>query len=493
MSGSPMYSAIGVGAAVRAAQAAQQRARQAERRRREQDRARERARLAAERAAGRAAGRAARERRDRARIAEARRRAEERTEELARRDGAEREQRLAAFTEHRRTAVSRGLDDVARLLTEVRGQADPQTVFDLDGRLSLLRSRLKLDPDPSLGAATEELRGRVVALRRAAPGAESTDRPGQLADLEQRLESISPTGDGPDAAGRAGCAQLLDRMRGALGEGQELRFDALLGTAEHELARHAVTVARAEAERRARHLAETESRTRLAVEAESAAELERLRAVTAAEQAAARLAEQLLEAGQRFAVVAQGTRNAVQDAAELGEPTLHEQLLGLLGRVEAALAEGRGEPALAAVAELEVLLPDAEERLDDLLAAHEQRTELARVLQDAMAAAGLGFAGFEDRGQDLVLHFDRAGGATYEATLRHDAAGTPVLSYVVEGEPDRTVLPATGEITCDRTEALLDHVHRLMADDDYHPGELDWDGKPPPSGAAFTRAEWRTR
>ncbi|MGX4733276.1 hypothetical protein [Kitasatospora griseola] len=493
MSGSPMYSAVGVGAAVRAAQAAQQQARLAERRRREQARARERARLAARRAAERAAERAARERRDRARIAEARRRAEERSKELARRDGAEREQRLAAFGEHRRAAVSRSLDDVARLITEVRGQADPQTVFDLDGRLSLLRSRLRLDPDPSLGAAAEQLRSRVVALRRTAPDPETPDRAGQLAALEGRLAAISPAEGGPDTAGRAGCTQLLERMRGALTGGQDLRFDALLGTAEHDLARHAAAVARAEAETQARRAAETAARARLVAEAELAAELERLRAEAAAEQAAARLAEQLLEAGQRFEVVAQGARNAAQDAAELGEPTLHEQLLGLLDRAGAALAEGRGEPALAAVAELESVLPAAEERLDDLLAAHEQRTELARVLQDAMAAAGLGFAGFEDRGQDLVLHFDRAGGATYEATLQHDATGTPVLSYVVEGEPDRIVLPATGEITCDRTEALLDHVHELMAADDYHPGELDWDGKPPPSGVPFTKAGRRTR
>ncbi|MBO1420369.1 hypothetical protein J0670_37945, partial [Streptomyces sp. FH025] len=221
MSGSPMYSAVGVGAAVQAAQAARRRAQLAERRRREEARARERARLAAQRAAERAA----RERRDQERIVEARQRARRRAETIGLRRSAERDRRIEAFEEQRRAAVSRSLREVADLITEARGQADPETLFDLDGRLSALRTRLLLSSDATLGAAVEELRGRVVALlRRAAPASESVGRTDQLAELERRLAVIGAVGGGPDAAGRARCEEVLGRLRTALEEGRELRF-----------------------------------------------------------------------------------------------------------------------------------------------------------------------------------------------------------------------------------------------------------------------------
>ncbi|GAB2719664.1 hypothetical protein [Kitasatospora kifunensis] len=488
MSGSPMYSAVAVGGAVRAAQEARRRAQLAERRRREQARARERARLAAERAAKRAAERAARERRDQERIAQAQQRARQRAQVIDRNRAAERDERIAAFEEQRRAAATQSLREVAGLITEVRGQADPDAVFDLDSRLASLRTRILLSPDAALGAAVEELRGRVVALRRSGSAAGTgADREQQLAAVERRLTAIGHAGGELDGPGRDRCTELIGRLHTCLTERQELRFDALLGSAEHELARHAAAVARAEEQLAAARRAEAE-RAELAEQAELAAELERQRAETAAEQ----LADQLAEAQGRFEVVAQGARDAAQDAEDFAETALREQLLAALERVSTALAAGRGEPALAAVAELERLLPAAEERLDELLAAHEQRAELAQALKEAMAAAGLGFAGGEDVGQEIVLLFERANGATYETTLRNDESGSPVLSYVVEGESDRRIRPERGEITCDRTEALLDHVHELMAVDDYHPGELDWDGKPPRAGGRSPEQRGRT-
>ncbi|AUG76303.1 hypothetical protein CFP65_1404 [Kitasatospora sp. MMS16-BH015] len=542
-----MYSAVTVSPALAAAQAARRRAHREELRRREQARARERARLAALRAAEQAR----RERLDRERMAKARERARQRTERVGERRAVERDGRIAAHTELRRAAVGRSLQEVAGLITEVRGRTDPDTMFDLDARLSELRTRLRLSPDAALGAAVEELRGRVITLRHAAaPGVTAEDRPSQLAELEQRLTTIGPA----DPAGRVRCEEQLGRLRTALAEGQDLRFDALLGSAEHELARHAGAVAREE-DRQARALAAEAAAAERAEAAaaaaragaapaggrsvagrstggsgtgpadpadpidpidpvdpvdptgpsgpaaaeeagdaestegtedvELAAELARLRA----EAEAARLAAGLAEARERFELVAPWARDAAQDAADFAEAGLRGQLTGALERVEGALAAGQAASALAAVQALELLLPAAEERLDTVLAAYERRAELARSLKEAMAAEGLGFLSGETEGQDFVLVFGRANGATYQATLREDPNGVPVLSYVVEGESDRRFLPERNEVVCESTEALLDHVHGLMAPDGYQPAELDWDGKPPPGQAGSTRRQ----
>ncbi|MFD5920362.1 hypothetical protein ACFVYP_15605 [Kitasatospora sp. NPDC058201] len=514
MSGSPMYSSVSVGASRLAAEAAQRR-RQAERRRRlEQERARERARRAAararshaeaeRRAAARARARAEAERRERERVAQALAEAERRTDERRRLQEAERAGQVTAALREQGTAAARGLDEVAALLDAARSAADPRTVSELTGRLADLRSRALHHPDAALGAEVEELRGRAVALR---PGGQDHGRPAeagheyQLGALERQFTMLAANGADVDAAGRRRCAELLHDLRRALMDGQTLRVEALMGTAEHELARHALAVQTArtaalaeaasrqadERHRRAQELAAERRREaqRRAAELQREAKEQTARRIRVeAERQAARLAAELAEAVDRLAVVEQTARDAARDAADFGETELQGRLLAAVHRVAGAIDSSWGGAALTAVAELERLLPEAEARLDELLLAFERRAALAGVLKEAMAGEGLAFSGGGDLGQEFVLIFERPNGARYETSVSSATDGTAVLSYTVEGESDVVVVPERGEVTCDRTEALLDRVHEAMGEEGYHPGELDWDGKPPRGGVA---------
>ncbi|WP_327674519.1 hypothetical protein [Kitasatospora sp. NBC_00458] len=512
MSGSPMYSSVTVGASRLAAEAAQRR-RQAERRRRlEQERARERARRAAARARARAEAErraAARnkarkeaERRERDRRAQAMAEADRRAAERRQQEEAERAGRVTAVLREQGAAAARGLEEVAALIDTARTAADPAAVRELADRLADLRSRALHQPDAALGAEVEQLRGLALALR---PGGADHGRPAeagqeyQIAALERQFATLADTGPEVDAAGGRRCAELLRDLRQALMDHQSLRVEALLGTAEHELARHtaAVQAARSAAlAATARRLADERHRRSQEQAAERqreaqrrAAELQREAREQAAERLrleaerqAAELAAELAEAADRLAVVERTARDAARDAADFGETELQERLLAAVHRVTGALGASWGGTALTAVTELEQLLPVAEARLDELLLAYERRAELAGVLKEAMAGEGLAFAGGGDLGKEFVLVFERPNGARYETSVGSATDGTAVLSYVVEGESDVVVVPERGEVTCDRTEALLDRVHEAMGEGGYHPGELDWDGKPPRGG-----------
>ncbi|MFB7470731.1 hypothetical protein [Kitasatospora sp. NPDC056184] len=514
MSGSPKYSSVSVGASRLAAEA-EQRRRQAEQRRRlEQDRARERARLAAartraraeaeRRAAARAKARAEAERREREHRAKALAEADRRAAERRDREEAERAGRVAAALTAQGAAAARGLDEVEVLIDAARTAADPSAVRELADRLADLRSRAVHRPDAGLAAEVEELRGRAVALRSAG---RDHDRPAdagheyRIAALERQFALLAATGAEVDAAGRRRCAELLGDLRQATAEHRTLRAEALLGTVEHELARHAAAVQTARAaalaeaarqqaderHRRAREQADERQRRahEQAAERQRRAQeeaAERLR--SEAERQAAELAAELAEAADRLAVVAGTARDAARDAAAFGETDLQGRLLTAVHRATDAVEASRGRAALTAVEELERLLPEAEARLDELLLAFERRTELAEVLKEAMAGEGLAFTGGGDLGQEFVLVFERPNGARYETSVGTANDGTPVLSYTVEGESDVVVVPERREVACDRTEALLDRVHEAMGESGYHPGELDWDGKPPRGGAA---------
>ncbi|MFF7633630.1 hypothetical protein ACFZB9_10830 [Kitasatospora sp. NPDC008050] len=480
MSGSPMYSTVSVAAVRRAAEAERRRRQVAQRRRREEERARERAR--------RAAARAEAQRRDRERQDRARAEADHRIAERER----ERAERVASVLWEQGEAASRSLQEVAGLITAVRAQAGAAAVLGLERQLAALRSRAPHQPDAALLAAVEELRGQAVALGTAGQArsrADSADHAVQLASFERQLALIGPTGAGLDPAGHRRCAELLDELRQALRGHQDLRAEALLGTVEHELARHAAAVDTARTAALTR-----EREQRLAAEEQREAvrrrEQEQQRAAEQDRRRAAELAAQLAEAADRLAVVAPAARDAAQDAGKRGEAALRARLLGALDQVTLAIDASQGAAALGAVSELERLLPEAEARLDELLLAYQRRAELAKALKAAMGHHGLELAHGDDAGPEFVLVFERAGGATYRTAVRSDAEGGALLTYTVQDESDDPVMSERGEVTCS-PEALLDRVHAAMAEDGYQPGELDWDGKPP-RGSARTRPGSRT-
>lgn len=440
MSGSPMHSLVAVDPASLAISLALSAGLAAARRAREQERAEKRAALAAERAR-----RAARRRAE----------TERRKAELAARRRAEREAHATAVREEHGRADTRRLDEVEQLIAQVRqdpGAGDALASDELrQAELRLAELRARAGEGTPLGDAIEKLRGRVVVLRPSGGDpAGRTDQQEVLTHLERRLADTD--GAGYDEAGRRHCAELLGRLRSMAGPGQEVSFEALLGTVEHALARHTAAVARAAEVRRR----------------EEEAEQERAQA----------LLEALGEAADRYAVVEQAARDAARDAVELADPDLAERLEDALSAVTEALAAQRAAAALTAVTELERLLPTAEERLDDLQVAHSRRTELAKVLKEAMTGAGLAFSGGQDQGDRLVLAFARPSGATYEATVHTDTSGQSVLTYRVAGEADMSLRPASEGAVC-APEELLDRVHQAMSEDGFRPGELTWEGKPP--------------
>ncbi|MET9730787.1 hypothetical protein ABZZ79_09025 [Streptomyces sp. NPDC006458] len=460
MSGSPMYSVVSLDPGLMALGMTLRAARSAARRAREDERRAEREALAAERA------RRLAERQARARAAAERRRAE-----LAERRRVRQETHAAGLREEQGRADARRLDEAESLLAPLRGASDRAAeLASLRRRLADLRAELG-GPRP-LGADIEELRGLVVVATggTAERAAAVRPDPGEvLRDLLWRLAGLGADAAAHDAAGARECAELLDRM-GALAAQPDagVRFEALLGSAEHALNRHAHTVARAVEDATAR--AEEEA---LRAEEEAARAEEERAAREEAERAA------LAEALDRFGVVEDGARDAVHDAADLGAPELAAEVERTLRTATEALGTRHARAALDAVAALETLLPSVEEQLDELQLAHARRTELARALKDAMTDAGLDFTGGEDRGELLVLSFERQSGAVYEATVRTESDGTPLLTYHVDGEPDMSIRPAArGEAVC-APEELLDLVHRALDGSGFTSGELTWDGKPP--------------
>ncbi|WP_344291172.1 hypothetical protein, partial [Streptomyces synnematoformans] len=411
-------------------------------------------------------------------------------ERTARRD-AERDAARARARAEQSRADERGLDEVRTLLDEARRSGAPAGLDDLEGRWAGLRERAARGEQ--LGGAVEELRGRVVSLGPPEAGAAGTeDGAAVLAGLERRFAAAGADGAALDPDGHRRCTDLRDQFRAAAAAVRRVRFEALRGTAEHAFARHAAAVGQAReaaareageapprageeaaeeaAEAEAEAGAETEAKT---VRAE-AAERERAEAVEAALELA------LAEAAERLDAVRPAAEGVVDTAADLGAPEIADDVADALRTATEALAARSAAGALAAVAGVERLLPDAERRLDELELADERRRDLVAALKDAMTDEGFAFEGGESEGDSFRLHFTRPTGAAYEATVASEDDGTPVLVYHVAGEPDVTLSAPGAEAVCDATEALLERVHgSLGGDDGFVPGELTWDGKPP--------------
>lgn len=493
MSGSPKYSTVRVAPAYARLEAERRRAQAAARRRREEQRARERAERAARRAAEAAA------RRERAKAEAERRRAE-----LAERRAAEQRAHAARLRQDQAGADARRLAEVRDLLGEAMasGGVASGELAALEQQLAALQGRI--DRAEPLDGEIEELRGRIVVLRhRGETTGAGADHHAVLAALEARLAGIGSEAAEQDPEGHRACVDLIGELRATAGPGAETRFEALLGTVEHALARHAATAQRQAAEERRRAERALEAQ-RQAEEARREAE-ERAAAQAAAEEAererlAAARAEALAEAQDRLGVVRRSAEDAADEARTLGDPDLAHRIETAVHAVTGPLADGAAADALTAVTALEELLPEAELRLDELQLAHTRRMDLAQALQDAMLGEGFAFTGGQEQGVRLVLGFQRPSGATYETTIATDGGGTPVLVYHVDGEPDVTLRPDADAAVCDSTEQLLERVHEAIGErDGFVPGELTWDGKPhgqsrPPRGEGRSlpdAGEWR--
>ncbi|MET9678409.1 hypothetical protein ABZY68_35785 [Streptomyces sp. NPDC006482] len=477
MSGSPKYSTVTVAPAYARLEAERRRAREAARRRMEAQRARERAERAARRAQEAAA------RRERARAA-----AERREAELAERRAAQQRARTDRLRQEQAGADARRLAEVRELLDGVR--VDHPEVQVLRERLDRIQGRLDRtgdgdgDLDGGLGTTIEELRGRVVVLGAEHEAAvRGADHGAVLAGLEGRLARTGPEAREQDPQGYRHCVELLGELRATAGPGGETRFQALLGTVEHALARHAATAAETAAE--VLRQAEREQRAQQArQQAEQEAE-ERAAAQEAARQAALeaeqdRVATLLAEAADRLGVVRQSVEEAAAEARELADTALAQRIEAALTAVTDPLAAGAAADALTAVAALEELLVDAESRLDEAQLAYTRRMDLAQALQDAMIGEGFAFTGGAEQDGRLLLSFERPSGATYETTVTEDGEGTPVLVYHVDGEPDVVLRPDPEGAVCDRTEDLLERVHEAIVErDGFVPGRLTWQGRPP--------------
>lgn len=476
MSGSPKYSTVTVAPAYARIEAERRRAREAQRRRQQAQRAKERAEQAARRAREAAA------RRERARA-----QAERRETELANRR-AERDQAHA----HRLRQEQAGID--ARRLAEVRElldkvHADASEVRALRQRLDALQAGV--DRAEDLGGSIEELRGRVVVLgrERSAPG-QGVDQGAVVAGLESRLAAIGAEARGRDPEGHQRCVDLLDTLRASTAPGAETRFEALLGTVEHALGRHAAVAGEhaAEERRRAERVREAE---RQAEERAAREEAARQAAIEAEQERHEALSE---EAKDRLDVVRASVRAAADEARELADLALAERIEAALTAVTEPLAAGAAEVALSAVAALEELLVGAESQLDELQLAYTRRIDLAQALQDAMLGEGFAFTGGAEQNGRLLLSFERPSGATYRTTIATDEGGTPVLVYQVDGEPDVALRPDPDGAVCDHTEDLLERVHEAIVErDGFVPGEITWQGKPPRQGGRHRTVgeEWR--
>ncbi|WP_407840174.1 hypothetical protein ACE1OC_33905 [Streptomyces sp. DSM 116496] len=470
MSGSPKYSTVSVAPAYARIEAQRRRAREAARRRLEAQRARERAERAAQRAREVAA------RRERARAEAGRREAE-----LARRRSEQQDSHAARVRREQADADVRRLAEVRGLLG--RARAEDSGVHVLRERLDLLQSRVERGEDP--GRDIEELRGRVVLLAEEAEASgRNADHGAVLAGLEERLAGIGPQARESDPEGHRRCLDLLAELRATAGPGEQTRFQAMLGTAEHALTRHAATVG----ERAARERRRAEQAREAQLQAEERASEQEAARQAALEDEQERVTAILAEATDRLGVVRQSVGEAAAEARELGAPELAERIEAALTAVTSPLAAGAPAEALTAVAALEELLVDAEARLDELQLAYARRMDLAQALQDAMIGEGFAFTGGAERAGELLLSFERPTGATYQTTITTDGGGTPVLVYQVDGEPDVTLSPDPEVAVCDRTEDLLVRVHEAIVEGDgFVPGDLTWQGKPPgPRGKRLT-------
>ncbi|MFE2886356.1 hypothetical protein ACUXZZ_23505 [Streptomyces graminifolii] len=447
MSGSPKYSTVVVSVARRQEEARRRARQEADRRRREAERAATRQRLAAARA-------------------EARRR---RAAELAETRRAQDEKRLTGVRMAHARAAEQQLDRLDELIDTLgAGGGSGDDAARLREETDRLRTRLRDGSDAPVDEEIERLRGRAVRLRSVSENRGDRGDPREaVRELASRLADLGPRAAADDPEGHRGCATLLDQLRTALDEGRTARFEALRGTVEHGLARHAAAIEAAAARRR-----EVDREAERAAAREKAARL-------AAEEEEGLRRDSLAEAADRLDTIADAVRDAIRDAVDFARTALADELRSALAAVTGALGAERAEDAIAAVAVLEEALPRAEATLDELLLAYERRTQLARALQHAMSGAGFTFTGGADEDQGLLLRFERSNGALYSTSIASAPDGAAVLAYHVDGEADVSAVLDGAEVACDSTEDLLDQVHEAMADDGFVPGELRWEGKPP--------------
>jgi hypothetical protein len=386
-----------------------------------------------------AAERAGRQRRATA----SRERQAQRAAEFQRRS-ADRAQRAA---ERERAAVSARLDEVRAMVTAVPDGAPATLARDtqaLVADIAGLQRRISADGDlKACLRETESLRGRALGLgNRAQASAGSADRRQVITDLRARLAAPGTDAAKLEPVRYARCAELISELEAAADQ-PGVRFEALHGTVEHEVAAY------------------VEQGTEVALAARA----------------------KLDEATDRLEVVRVAVESAMQDARAFRDDELAETLRSTLATAVAALAAGQADlaqagAALAEVVGLAELLPGAEARLDELAAAHERRAAFAETLKGVLANQGMSFLGASDTGDRFILQFERPGGALYTAAVDDGEDNELQLSYAIDGEADVPVLPEPGKAVCDQTEAFLEAIHADLAPSGYQAGELDWEGKP---------------
>lgn len=443
MSGSPKYTRVRVSAAQRQREQMERARRAAERRRRQAARAARQRELAARQRA--------------------------RAQERARRDREREAKQLEASLEDGRNAVSSRLAGISALIDGAGAGAGSAAARALRAELDDLQRRIQAGTDlAGYERAAEALRARAVDLRRGAVSTASPVTPAGrsqlISELRQRLLAV-PAADVPADQG-ARCGQLITALEAAAAESAEVRFEALVGTAEQAIASLEWRAQQAAAERQP-------ARTEPAATAPAGAE-----SGTGDGTGPDEGEGELADVAARLELIREAAEGAIADAAAFGETELGRMLQETLHAAVAAVSAGPAAEASARVARLEEVLPGAEATLDDSQAAHERRTDLAAALQDLLADHGMTFLGGSDEGRRFLLQFERPSGAIYTATISDADDGELTLSYAIDGEQDVPVLPAPGAAVCDQTEGFLEAVHADLAGRGFETGELLWDGKP---------------
>ncbi|WP_165988518.1 hypothetical protein [Streptomyces sp. YIM 98790] len=369
-------------------------------------------------------------------------------------------------------AAERRMGEIEAELRPLRARLGPDCLAGIDQDLALLRKRLRrAEAGERMTADLERVGARARQLaeaaehglgrgaepqgrhaRRAEGGEPPPDRAASvylaLGDAEQRLADLAPRAAECAPDGHRSCAGLLDQLRAALQEGRPTRTQALLGAVTQRLT----------------YL------TGIVFEAEQAREQEAARRAVQAERAAAeeerRRHEALREAADRLGTVQRGVRDALKTAAEFEAEALADELRLALRRADDALDARRVEEGLAAVAELEKLLPRTEARLDELALARDLRNGLAKALRSAMADEGFQYLGGQQSGRGALHAFQQPGGQLYSVTIGSRPDGTAYLAYTVEG------LPVFGAPPEDAPDAVLHRIHKSLDRSGYTPGEL---------------------
>ncbi|MGA2826708.1 MAG: hypothetical protein ABSF03_11370 [Streptosporangiaceae bacterium] len=299
-------------------------------------------------------------------------------------------------------------------------------------------------------SAAQRLADAQAARQNTHPG----EAPGRLAVLARLRERLAAPGS--DAARLAParyarCTDLLAELESAA-HADGVRFEVLLGTAEHEIAGYADA------------------------------------GTTAADAARAALDE----AADLLGAVRAAAESALAESRAFRDSDLAARLAAALDRATAALDAAQADPgsaaaALSAARALAQTLAGVETRLDELTAAHERRAEFAAELKETLANHGMSFRVASDTGDRFILQFESLTGAVYTAAVDDGEDIGLQVSYAIDGEADIPVLPEPGQVVCDQTEDFLDQVHAALAPVGYQAGELLWDGKPPARRASRAR------